>query len=156
MTTKTRFTVDEFLALPETEPPSELLDGEVVQKVSPNLKHSVLAAELVGLLREHVRARRLGIVGVEGRHIARDEGRVYLPDVHFTRSDRIPSDAWRGSIAATFAGMSARSLGPGLTPQVFEYPYDLPSLGTNRLCSRSGSLSSIFDAKSYRLGWLVE
>lgn len=96
MSTKTRITIDEFLALPETEPPSELIDGEVVQKVSPNLKHSVLALELGALLRDHVRPRRAGIVGVEGRHIARVVGRVYLPDVHVTLAGKMPAEAWRG------------------------------------------------------------
>lgn len=96
MSTKTKLTVDEFLSLPETEPPSELIDGEVVQKVSPNLKHGVLALEVGALLREHVRPRRAGVVGVEVRHLARGIERIYLPDVHVTLTGRVPSEAWRG------------------------------------------------------------
>ena len=68
MSTKTRLTVDEFLALPETEPVSELIDGEVVQKVSPNLRHGVLAVEIGALLRAHLLPTRAGVVAVEVRH----------------------------------------------------------------------------------------
>ncbi|GAB4337379.1 MAG: Uma2 family endonuclease [Dehalococcoidia bacterium] len=89
MATKTRLTLEEFLALPESEPPCEYLDGEVVQKVSPNIPHSILAVEIAGRLRDWVRANEPCLVGVEGRHVAGHLNRAYLPDVHLTKMSRI-------------------------------------------------------------------
>lgn len=89
MATKTRLTLEEFLALPETEPPCEYLDGEVFQKVSPNIPHSILAVEIAALLREWARAHEPCLVGVEGRHVARGLNRSYLPDIHLTKMSRV-------------------------------------------------------------------
>ena len=42
MATHAKLTLTEFLALPETEPASELIDGEVVQKTMPTWDHGVI------------------------------------------------------------------------------------------------------------------
>lgn len=90
MATKTRLSVEEFLALPETEPPSEYFDGEVVQKVSPGIPHSMLALRIGSLLDQWSVARGgAAAVGVEGRHIAPGRNRVYLPDAHLTKLSRL-------------------------------------------------------------------
>jgi Uma2 family endonuclease len=47
MVTRTRVSIDEFLAMPETEPPSELIDGEVVQKAIPNDDHGEITSWLI-------------------------------------------------------------------------------------------------------------
>jgi Uma2 family endonuclease len=41
-------TLDEFLQLPETEPPSEYIDGQINQKPMPQGEHSLLQIELCG------------------------------------------------------------------------------------------------------------
>ena len=74
-------TLDEFLALPETEPASEFICGEVIQKAMPTGNHGTLAAELGALLRNHLRSTKAGRVMIETRYAARKEGRSYLPDV---------------------------------------------------------------------------
>lgn len=89
MAIKTRLTLEEYLALPETEPPCEYFDGEVVQKASPNLDDGVLAVELGALFREWARRATSCVVGVEIRHIAPDRSRVYLPDVSVTMAERL-------------------------------------------------------------------
>lgn len=67
MTTKTRLTLDEFLALPGIdERRLELIDGEVCEKMSPRWGHSRLAGELYVVL------QAFGIVGVEPRAIIPD------------------------------------------------------------------------------------
>jgi len=38
--------LDEFLKLPETEPASEFLEGEIIQKPMPQGEHSVLQGEI--------------------------------------------------------------------------------------------------------------
>jgi Uma2 family endonuclease len=90
MTTRTRVTVEEFLALPETEPPSELIDGEVVQKVSPNYKHGLLTSYLIGEFSAYLRRTGVGSVVNEVRHIQEDEERIYLPDISIVLAEKVP------------------------------------------------------------------
>jgi Uma2 family endonuclease len=47
MVTKTRVSLEAFLAMPETEPPSELIDGEIVQKTGPVAVNPDFAIEVV-------------------------------------------------------------------------------------------------------------
>lgn len=82
MAVKTRMTLDEFLALPETEPASEFAHGEVTRKPMPNYLHSLLQAALVVVFSEYFkRARVDGVVLPELRHANRDEERAFLPDI---------------------------------------------------------------------------
>jgi Uma2 family endonuclease len=37
-----RLTVEEFLKLPKTQPASEYIEGEIIQKPLPKIKHSLL------------------------------------------------------------------------------------------------------------------
>jgi Uma2 family endonuclease len=37
-----RLTLEEFLKLPETKPASEYIEGEIIQKPMPKIKHSRL------------------------------------------------------------------------------------------------------------------
>jgi len=60
MATTTRAALEQFLAMPETEPASELIDGEVIQKMAPSLYHSSLVLELGMLLRTYLRTTREG------------------------------------------------------------------------------------------------
>jgi len=42
-----QLTLEEFLALPETKPASEYIDGAVIQKPMPQGEHSTLQGDLV-------------------------------------------------------------------------------------------------------------
>lgn len=96
MTTQTRMTLDEFLALPEEKPYREFLKGEVYDKVAPDAIHASAVVEIVGDLRDHVRGGALPFkVLSEGRHANRAEDWTYLPDVNVTHLDRLPADWWR-------------------------------------------------------------
>ena len=44
------FTPEEFLLLPEEEPPLEYEDGRVTQKVSPQAEHGALQSHLIRLI----------------------------------------------------------------------------------------------------------
>jgi Uma2 family endonuclease len=90
--TKTRPTLDEFLARPETEPPSEFVCGEVVQKMAPSWYHSRLAARLAQLLGNYLDETGEGFVSAESRHAHRGEQRAYLPDVEVILAQRLPAD----------------------------------------------------------------
>jgi Uma2 family endonuclease len=92
MVTRIRLTVDEFLALPETEPPSELIGGEVVQKMAPTWNHGLLVARLIYLLETYAQGTKEADIVTEARHAARAEQTVYLPDINVTLRERLPRD----------------------------------------------------------------
>jgi Uma2 family endonuclease len=41
-----QITLEEFLALPDTKPASEYIDGEIIQKPMPQGQHSIIQIEL--------------------------------------------------------------------------------------------------------------
>jgi Uma2 family endonuclease len=47
--------LEEFLALPETKPASEYLDGKIIQKPMPKGKHSTIQGELIIALKGRVK-----------------------------------------------------------------------------------------------------
>lgn len=93
MATRTRLTLDEFLALPGIdERRLELIDGEVYEKVSPRWGHSRIALKLGTLF------DTIGFAGVEPRAIippgGSDGPSAPLPDVAFYRTDPPEDDEW--------------------------------------------------------------
>jgi Uma2 family endonuclease len=93
MATRTRLTLDEFLAMPGIdERRLELIDGEVYEKMSPRWGHSRIAAKLASWFSE------IGYAGVEPRAIIPPGGTdgpgAPLPDVAFYRSDPPADDEW--------------------------------------------------------------
>jgi Uma2 family endonuclease len=84
-------TLDEFLELPETEPPSEFMCGRIVPKPMPTWFHSRLAARLAYFFEAYFIAHAEGFATVELRYAQADEQRAYLPDVSVTRFSRGPS-----------------------------------------------------------------
>jgi Uma2 family endonuclease len=88
MTTPTRVSVEEFLAMEESKPYLELIDGEVVQKAMPSPKHSATVFELAGVLRNFLRAHPIARGNTELRHRDRNEDRVFLPDLSVTLNSR--------------------------------------------------------------------
>jgi Uma2 family endonuclease len=85
-----RVTLEEFLAMPETEPPCELWDGEVIQKVAPSYNHGTLSSYLIRQLGNYLERTGEGRVVNEVRHVQRDEERVYLPDVNVVLREHFP------------------------------------------------------------------
>ncbi len=93
MTTSTRLTLEEFLAMPDIdERRLELIDGEVYEKRSPRWGHGRLALLIGGVLDE------FGYAAVEPRaviHPAPDRGPSSpLPDVAFYRDNPPDDDDW--------------------------------------------------------------
>ncbi len=41
-----QITLEQFLALPETKPASEYIDGQIIQKPMPQVHHSIIQSEL--------------------------------------------------------------------------------------------------------------
>jgi Uma2 family endonuclease len=60
-------TLEEFLKLPETEPASEYIDGQIIQKPMPQGKHSVIRGELVTVINAVVKPQKIARVFPELR-----------------------------------------------------------------------------------------
>ena len=89
MVTKPRVSLAEYLAMEESKPYLELIDGDVVQKSMPGLKHSTMVVELITELRIYLRVSGEARVETELRHIERKAEWVFLPDISVTLKSRI-------------------------------------------------------------------
>ncbi len=140
MATKTRISLEEFLAMPETEPPSELIDGEVVQKVAPNIYHAMLTARLITLLGQYLEGHREAFVVNELRHVEFGEQRVYLPDISvFAIADR----------RRVLAAATER---PVDVPPLFAIEVLSPGVSFGRIAERA----AFFMRNGTQLLWLVD
>jgi Uma2 family endonuclease len=83
-------TLADFLALPETKPASEFMDGEIVQKPMPQGKHSAIRSELIQKLARAFPELRCTF-----------SGRSIVPDITVFKTDRIPRDP-DGTVANDF------------------------------------------------------
>ncbi len=97
--TERRLSLEEFLELPEEEPPLEYLEGVVTQKVSPQGKHGTLEGELTALFNGYAKPRRLARAIPELR--TSYGGGSPVPDIAVYRWDRIPVDP-DGTVANVF------------------------------------------------------
>jgi Uma2 family endonuclease len=82
MATTTKLTLEQFLALPETEPASEYADGEVEQKTMPTGWHGMVQSLVAFFLTLYLREHPIGDGGSEVRCIFGPPRRVrtYVPD----------------------------------------------------------------------------
>lgn len=92
-------TLESFLALPQTKPASEYIDGTIVQKPMPKPKHSLLQAKLIMTINEVLNHQKMGFAFPELRCVFGD--RAIVPDVSVLQWDRIPLDE-NGDISDEF------------------------------------------------------
>ncbi len=92
-------TLNEFLKLPETEPATEYIDGQIIQKPMPQGKHSTIQGELVTAINTVVKPKRIARAFPELR--CTFGGRSIVPDVAVFTWGRIPRDE-NGEIANVF------------------------------------------------------
>ncbi len=92
-------TLEAFLAMPETKPASEFVDGEIVQKPMPKGKHSIVQRELTFTIDRPLSAQNLAQAFPELR--CSFGGRSVVPDVSVFTTQRIPRDP-DGTIANDF------------------------------------------------------
>jgi Uma2 family endonuclease len=100
MATTSKLTLDEFLALPETKPGSEYIDGEIQQKPMPNIAHMIIQHLLDLVVGLFVQRNGLGICGPEGRCVFGPPGgeRPILPDFLFVARAHLAGLDLRGAI----------------------------------------------------------
>jgi Uma2 family endonuclease len=83
MAAGTRLTLEEWLAMPDTEPASEFVCGEVIQEPMPGRAHSLVRSYFLGVRHDWVRGRS----GAELTRVFGPQGgeRGSVPDVCFVR-----------------------------------------------------------------------
>ncbi len=92
-------TLEEFLALPETKPASEYIDGAIIQKPMPQGKHSILQRELSFALTATFRSDKTAQAFPELR--CTFGGRSLVPDLAIFRTQHIPRES-NGDVANVF------------------------------------------------------
>jgi Uma2 family endonuclease len=94
-----QISLEAFLAMPETKPASEYVDGAIIQKPMPKGKHSLIQAELVTAINGALKRPKVALALPELR--CTFGGRSTVPDVAVFTWARILRDA-TGDIADTF------------------------------------------------------
>jgi Uma2 family endonuclease len=92
-------TLKEFLALPETKPASEYIDGKIIQKPMPQGEHSTIQAELIIALNGAFKPQKIARAFPELR--CTFGGRSTVPNVSVFTYNRIPRQD-NGRIANAF------------------------------------------------------
>jgi Uma2 family endonuclease len=92
-------TLEEFLELPETNPASEFINGQISQKPMPQGEHSQLQVELCETINQITKPLKIAKAFPELRCVF--GGAAIVPDVSVFRWDRIPRQP-SGRIANRF------------------------------------------------------
>ncbi|MEL6381951.1 MAG: Uma2 family endonuclease [Cyanobacteria bacterium J06626_18] len=88
--TKPQISLEDFLAMPETEPASEYIDGKIIQKPMAQGKHCELQWALVSAIRNAAQPDEIAYAVQELRCVF--GGRAIVPDVAVFLWDRVPFD----------------------------------------------------------------
>jgi Uma2 family endonuclease len=90
--TRNQLTLEEFLALPESDVTYELVDGQAIPKMSPKRFHSRLTVALCTLLTQWCQER--GEIGIEWAITLKRNNRdwVPVPDLLYISYTRLPLD----------------------------------------------------------------
>jgi Uma2 family endonuclease len=131
-------TLEAFLALPETKPASEYIDGEVIQKPMPQGEHSILQRDLSSSLTTDLKINQVGEAFPELR--CTFGGRSVVPDVAVFRYSRIPRQP-NGRIANKF------EIAPDWTIEILSPDQSQSKVIRNILhCIQNGT----------EMGWLID
>jgi len=92
--------LEEFLKLPETEPASEYIDGQIIQKPMPQGEHSIIQGELITAINAITKPQKVARAFPELR--CTFAGRSIVPDVAIFLWERIPRNE-NGGVANVFS-----------------------------------------------------
>lgn len=138
VTASSIITLEEFLAMPETKPASEYIDGKIFQKPMPEGKHSAIQTELSTAINTTLKPPKITRAFPELR--CTFGGRSTVPDIAVFTWDRIPRDD-DGSIANAF------KIAPDWTIEILSPEQSHTRVIRNILhCLNSGT----------QLGWLID
>lgn len=133
-----QLTLDEFLALPDTKPASEYIDGEIIQKPMPQGQHSILQIELGMEINQAL--RRKGIATAFSELRCSFGGRAIVPDLTVFEDARIPSKD-NGDIENVF------SIPPDWTIEILS-----PEQSTTKVLKNINHCL----ANGTQMGWLID
>lgn len=94
-----KLTLEEFLAMPETKPASEFIDGQIIQKPMSTITHSRLRISLAIAIHKALRESKIAIA-LPGIRCTFNR-RVIVPDIGVFTQQHIPIDN-NGDIANDF------------------------------------------------------
>lgn len=86
--TKTQISLEDFLAMPETKPASEYINGQIVQKPMPKGKHSLLQESLIAAINQVAKAEQIALALPALRCVF--GGRAIVPDIAVFVWSRVP------------------------------------------------------------------
>ena len=91
-TTTALLTAEQFRLLPDDGVPRELVRGRVIQMSLPSPRHGYYCGNVAGILRDHVKSRKLGrvVTNDAGVITERDPDTVRGPDVAYRRACHSP------------------------------------------------------------------
>jgi Uma2 family endonuclease len=133
-----QITLEEFLALPDTKPASEYIDGEIIQKPMPQGQHSILQIELGMEINQAL--RRKGIATAFSELRCSFGGRAIVPDLTVFEDARIPSNE-DGDIENVF------SIPPDWTIEILS-----PDQSTTKVLKKIDHCL----AHGTQMGWLID
>ncbi|NJL38598.1 MAG: Uma2 family endonuclease [Leptolyngbyaceae cyanobacterium RM2_2_4] len=131
-------TLGEFLKLPETEPASEYIDGQIIQKPMPQGKHSTIQTEFSSTVNRILKPQRVARAFSELR--CTFGGRSIVPDVSVFTWQRIPRDQ-NGEVSNAFL------MAPDWTIEILSPDQSQTKVTKNILhCLNHGT----------QMGWLID
>jgi Uma2 family endonuclease len=132
-----QITLEEFLALPETKPASEYIDGQIIQKPMPQGHHSIIQIELG--MEINLTLKRKGIATALPELRCIFGGRAIVPDLAVFENARIPTSA--GQIENVF------KIAPDWTIEVLS-----PGQSANKVLKNINHCL----AAGTQMGWLID
>lgn len=133
-----QLTLEEFMALPDTKPASEYINGEIVQKPMPQGQHSIIQLELGMEINQAL--RRKGIATAFSELRCTFGGRSIVPDLVVFENARIPCDE-NGDIENVF------SIPPDWTIEILS-----PEQSTTKVLKNINHCL----AHGTQMGWLID
>lgn len=88
--TQESLSLEDFLALPETKPASEYINGEIIQKPMPKGKHSRIQSRLSREIDQFAEDKKIALALTEFRCTI--GGRSLVPDIAVIRWENLPRD----------------------------------------------------------------
>ena len=116
---KTLFTAEELICLPSDERRLELVKGKLYEMAPAGGRHGLIAGEIFGLLRNHVRSLGLGQVfaAETGFTLQRNPDTVRAPDAAFVAKDRMPQGETPDGYLALAPDLAIEVISPNDRPR---------------------------------------
>ncbi|NEO97794.1 MAG: Uma2 family endonuclease [Symploca sp. SIO2E9] len=115
-----KFTLEEFLALPEGDVNFEFVNGKAVSKVSPKFFHSSLQAALLVLIRPWCRGKGKICPEWAIRLKCQGEDWVPVPDLTYISYQRLPASWKRNQACPALPELVIEIISPGQTMKELE------------------------------------